>query len=571
MSESENKQIKYKNLLIIMVSAVTPILFLLFVYLFSGMTFEQNDDLFISRILSGTITGIPDFHAVQIGFWISAPISFLYRISGVFPWWGLFLIVCFVLSRFCINYNFTNEDIKRLVFVPVLDLFLSLSYIYFAGKTQYTSVSILLAAAGYACIVLGKEKKRDLILFFILEFLAFGLRQKGMLLVQPFGILMFISGCIVNKKKFKSQTVKILICFLLIGLTGIFGKLASGELSGEWKDYYSFNKMREEFYDYSGCPDYEEVRDILEKYGVSEVEWDAFKDYDLSVFPIDSGLNNELYEYAKEKNRPDSFSNILKNIYLNSIRRKDAWPILILFGVSVLTVLLLSEYKGFIILAGFWILHFSIWFYMCLRGRIIDRVSLPFLMAECLFLLYFIFGCISDKESIEKLSSKKKKFGIASASAFLILFIAVSIFVGTGHIKRLKEDVFAQKILWESMRQIEDYCDAHPEKKYFVDISSVSSVHGETFTKEKNRNHNYMYSGGWFSATPSFKKRKDEYLNGCDSFCYIVFDFGEGWNRMEQGSAEYYKYATGSSGTKTDEISVSSGGTFLVYEFDKTN
>ena len=133
------------------------------------------------------------------------------------------------------------------------------------------------------------------------------------------------------------------------------------------------------------------------------------------------------------------------------------------------------------------------------------------------------------------------------------------------------KDNETQKILTESFHQLEDYCKERPDEAFIIDINSVASVHGSAIEQVLKPQVNYKWSGGWFSAMPAYKRSFSEYIGKESGFSYIVFDFGESWDRMESGTAKYYERLAGNRGVLRDRIKVSSGGEYLVYRFEKTS
>ena len=53
--------------------------------------YDLNDDSAMKDILSGTYTGVPDGHNIQMLYPLGWGIAFLYRICPVIPWYGIFL------------------------------------------------------------------------------------------------------------------------------------------------------------------------------------------------------------------------------------------------------------------------------------------------------------------------------------------------------------------------------------------------------------------------------------------------------------------------------------------------
>ena len=549
----------------VILSIAVPVIFVVAVAIRCGMSFDTNDDFWFTRLLSGTITGKPDFHLIHVNFWIGGPLSLLYRINAGIPWWGLFLITLYVLSHAVVIYYGMRNKPERVFIVPAADLALSFAYISIAGKLQFTSIAILVAAAGYACLILEREKTSAQIWFVILEFLAYCLRSNGMLLVQPFGIIVLLGICSAEKERIKISLGKTLFTILFIFALGMLGRFVSGEMKTEWKDVYSFNKMRAEVYDYGIIPSYDELKEVLEEYHVTEEQWEVFSDYSLQEWNMDPSLSKDLLKEVKRIRKKPALSGILSNICANAVTRKEVFPALVMFVFAVIFMLLLMKLRYLRVLIGCVIAYFLCWGFLCFRGRIVDRVTIPFMFSVCLFLLFVILSMTE----VGKVFEKKKAFKIFVVYAGLAGLIFVSYHTGVRPYRDIITENKTQDILTESFHELERYCEERPNEAFIIDIDSACYVYGLALKTDTKPPVNYRMSGGWFAAMPEFKESFAEYIQKESGFSFIVYDYGEERDRMEAGSAKYYESLTGSRGVLKDRIKVSSGGEFLVYRFDQ--
>ena len=573
MSEEKNLIVKEKKVkelnkvFSVFLSIAVPVIFVTAVLIRCGASFESNDDRFISEILSGTLTGKVDFHTFFVSNWITMPLSLLYRLNASVPWWGMFLLAMIVLAHAIIIYYSLRNKPERVVIVPLADLALSFAYILMVGKIEFTSVSILLAVAGYSCLIMEREKKSAAAWFFILEFLSYCLRSEGMLLIQPLGLLMLTGICSAEKERIKVGFWKVLITCLLIIAIGFLGKAITGENSKEWKEFASFNKMRSEIFDYGQTPSYSEVKEILDDHGVSEEQWEEFTDYSLQEWNMDPSLSKDLLRAVKKARKKPSFTSIISNVYQRTLSGKEVYPALVMFIFAVIFMFLLMKLRYLRVLIGCVIAHFLTWGFLCYRGRIVDRVSVPLLLAECFFLLFVVLS-MTD---VGKVFEKKKAFKIFVIYTGLAGLLFICFKVGIRPYRGIIKDNEAQKILSKSCRVLEDYCAERPDEAFILDINSVTSVHGMVLESGAKKPVNYKLNGGWFAAMPAYRQSFAEYIGKESGFSYIVYDFGDGWNRMEAGTAKYYERITGSGGVLKDRIKVASGGEYLVYRFENTS
>ena len=160
----KEKKVKELNKVFsVLLSIAVPVIFVTAVIIRCGNTFESNDDLFISGILSGGLTGEVDFHTFFISNWITMPISLLYRMNASIPWWGLFLLAMIILSHAIIIYYSMRNKPERVVIVPLADLALSFAYIHMIGKMSDHGK--------------GEKKRRNLVLCSGVSFLLYEKRR----------------------------------------------------------------------------------------------------------------------------------------------------------------------------------------------------------------------------------------------------------------------------------------------------------------------------------------------------------------------------------------------------------
>ena len=60
--------------------------------------YDLNDDMAMKDILSGTYTGIPDGHNIQMLYPLGWLLAFCYRLMPTVPWYGVFLCGCQFLA-----------------------------------------------------------------------------------------------------------------------------------------------------------------------------------------------------------------------------------------------------------------------------------------------------------------------------------------------------------------------------------------------------------------------------------------------------------------------------------------
>lgn len=158
------------------------------------------------------------------------------------------------------------------------------------GRIQFTSTAVILAISGYIALYLEENRKKGYVLFFVTELLAFCVRYKAMLMIQPFGGIVWLGLALVQLGKTGwsrerllekgKEAGRLLLIWAAIFLLGGFGNIIGYHSEG-WKDFIKFSETRAQLFDYYGAPNYEDVKDILDRYNVTENVYDGFCNYNI--------------------------------------------------------------------------------------------------------------------------------------------------------------------------------------------------------------------------------------------------------------------------------------------------
>lgn len=540
-------------------------LWILAVWKTQGIQFETNDDKYIAEILSGVITGKPDGHTVYLNYLLAAPLSCLYRMTSGIPWYGGMLVVLHLAmySALLLSvWSRSENGLERVIVTGMTGCF-ALINLSVTVNIQFTSTAALLAAAGYICLILHRNPRKGMVLFFLLELLAYLVRDQAMLMMQPLGAGAWIGLCLTRKNTDRKEKAKqagsmlaVIAAALLIGTIGSL----YGYRGEEWKQYNRFNNALVTLFDYCGKPDYEEVRSILEKHDVTRAEYVAFcnnvmADWDISVECVE-----ELAVYARQKApREVDVGALLKQIWGAG---KNSIPdirqiVVVIWGGALLWMLLRRHFLLALPLGGIALGKTLVWGYLIYGGRMPARVTQPLLSGE-LFMLTALL--IWDYTVGEKTKPGKK-------AAVLLCGVYGFLCVWSGWTQyRDNRGIRAwQEIYMEGLLEIQQYCNEHPGDRYLLDAWSFSYYTGSAFETRIYRKNNCVYSGGWFTNTPIRHRYLQEYFEGYENdFHLIVYDDG---NREAHWAVEYLAEKAGTAPQLEDEITVSAGGIYLVWHF----
>lgn len=531
-----------------------------------GIYFETNDDRCITEILAGILSPGPDAHAVYINYLLAWPLSLAYRAAPWLPWYGGMLILFQLVLYFCMLDSAFSCCTGRMetAVTGVAGTAFIVSNLYLSGKIQFTSTAAMLAAAGYVCLLLDRREKRGLCRFAVLELLAFLLRGQSMLMIQPVGMAVF-GGWIIcqREQKLSEKCIKILRGLAVpaaVLLIGAMGHMA-GYHTPEWREYEEYNRARTELFDYYGVPSYEECRMILDRYGVTQAQYQAFGQYDNLYGEINAACARELADYARQNaGRGPDFKTVLTGLIQNVLHGEfrgsntmmlAAW---LLFGV---VILFKRNWRLLLPAAGLAVSEALVWGYLLVRGRTPLRVTLPLFFCATAFLL--------------ALSLRQERGGETAAERMILLAVC-AVLVGKGltaglsQYRYMKQNNEIQKTYMAGMYQIQDYCEKYPDRKYVIEAGALTYYQGSALETEIYRKRDSMAAGCWYSNSPSMRNRIKEYLGeGLAGFDVIVYEDG---NSSSHVILEYLREKLDVEPVKQDQFTVTNGAVYAVYSFD---
>ena len=559
------------------VCALLVLAVVLAVWLKSGIYFETNDDRYITEILSGAMLGTADPHAVHIHYWLSLPLSLLYRITVQVPWYGGTLILFLAFAYFVFLDCVLGEcgSIKQVPFFIAAVLAFLLLHFYLLGALQFTSVAAMLALSGWIYFLSDRSRLRRFAVFGVTSMLACLVRTDAMLLVQPLGLSVY-AGLVLRKKgeDFRAKGKEIIIPMLFIG--AVLAAASLGNIIGywgeEWSEFRKYDQARARIFDYWGEPEYGEIKDILDKYGVTETEYEAWSNYDAMDWEVSADCAQEIEDFAKS-GREEITPSQLWASFRQQMWGNDKWGInrisnLLSFVVLVLFVLT-KRYALLLPLGLLQLAKLLIWGYLLYMGRAPLRVTIPLFACETALLWMLMRKGLSSEDSgksprEEKRERYERRY---KGLALLILcaFCCGAFFSGRQQYRYVAQQNRGQEVFMEGLRQIEDYCLKQPDNRYLLEAVSMSYYKGSALETEIYGERNSMVMGTWYSNSPVMRRALKNYLGQRGRGVHlIVYDDGRG---EEHPAVAYLEEKTASSPVIADHLTVSHGGSYLVYYF----
>ncbi len=549
-------------------------------YKLGGFYFETNDDHLLEDIMSGNLTGSIDNHTIYNGVLYPSIVSFLYNVIPTLPWHGIVLMLLHVLL-ILVPLDVATSVMKNwwsYIFTIMGFSSCFLFSFYTNNLFQYTSTSMLLATAGYLCLILTGLQKGSFIWFAVFEVLAYSLRPNSMEIIQPLGCAVLVGLFLCKNRLSKNSLRKALLhVFMPIGtsLAIIFIGIVSYNLlySGdEWKFALKENDARSYLMDYSGFPEYEEVSDILDEKGVSFEEYDGYYGaYIAYDWDTQKGTLAAISEYAKLKEESFSFEsllNIFKWVYFDSYREdtKGILTINLYLIVFILLVIVASRrFKYFIPLLCYYASKAISWGYVYYKGRMPSRVMFPLYQTEAYLLLAILFLLAievkNDLNSTFGLSLKKVLNGIVTVVIAAMLFF-YSYKAGKLQYYAVTYTIQANSMLELNNTLINEYTSGNSENCYIISDSVYGYFRRSIFYVPPKSN--YILSGSWYSSSPSAYLYSKKYVN-MDKQLYFITSVDEGLIRKLNVELAYFEAKYNMKPEVCDTIISPTGGEYLVY------
>lgn len=561
---------KFSNMQSMILSFFAVFLFIFLIIWKCSISFETNDDRIIMELFSGTITGKPDAHAAHVNYVLGKIISFLYTITKNVPWYGLFLVLCCAFSYVTILFVAIKKcrNIVEQIGIFFLGIIVIAVNVYITGVIQYTTVAGVLALTGYACLIMGKSKHKKYIIFLLFQILSILLRSESMYMVQPIGICTFVA---ILFQKFLDKEYDIKECImeflkctgtlLIVLILSYTGNYVIGDLNQpEWKDYYEYHKLRIELVDYYGFPAYEDCKSILEKYDVTETEYEGVRRYWLFDNVLETSCMEELLELSKinhEKNENITFYSLIKKMinyvrYDNCYGYEFAVPLMYLLVIA-LTISISKIVNLFPIMALFTSRNI-VFAYLTYRGRTPSRVVNILFVAE-LFLLFAIL--------ITNFAGRENKLNILQ---YAITTLSIIVFMFSANkswdICMAKN---ANNIQYEQyMQELFDYFKKK-ECGILVNNDITNYYTGRVLTTHNYQDQNYLVAGGWYYNSPAMNNAVAEYKRKYDeNMEVVIFSDVPGWDNSYVLELLAEKYDVGVE--QTDYISIEELGlNYAIY------
>ncbi|MCR5256343.1 MAG: hypothetical protein K6D96_10555 [Acetatifactor sp.] len=567
-SKGKNEMKKTGEKYIAAIEAAAIFAIMAAMYYLNRFWFENNDDIIISGLLSGSLAGTEQWRIYQYDHVIlSFLMSVLYRAIPAVPWYGSLLVLLHFLAGFlplnAINSMVRDKKMYLITFPVWCSLFAAFWHLH--SRIQYTSTAEMAALVGFVCFCFYENRKKAVGAFLFFEIFAFLLRPNAMELMAPVGLTVLLLRFGRDKesgRRFKTLFSGAAICVLIVLIGTLITKVEYADR--EYREADAENTARMQMFDYAGCPEYEEVEDILSEYDISKEKYYAFRHYLILDWDNSEGVLAKIADRsASNVIKPFIAGEILLGIGKLTLKNSFTFlPFLIALSwiLAIIAVFLYKRFEGFMILLFYLAMKCVSWGYVVYNGRMPSRVVTPLIYAECVVVLSVFLWIVltSNRSEVKALTFVRPGAVLVSVCATVLL----SGLCMKEQYRSLSAERNTEILINEAYGQLKDYCNNDRDHIYILPSESYTYLRRSVFETDKQDN-NFIFTGGWYSLLPDALRHVDEYLSQ-DKGCFFLMpestqDFVK---EIKLGYLEEY---FGTEPELTDSLVLATGENYSVY------
>lgn len=542
----------------------------LFLYCYGKVPFMMtNDNFYLKSIVSGEMTGTPEFRMYYMGVVFGGVVSALYKLIPGGAWYGI-VITASVGAALAYLLGRILEVCSSLL----TQLFAAFSFVYLTFgfftrhivKSEFTTITGIVGCAALLALYLLDETRetkfylKELVPAILFSVWSVGMRDKAYYMLLPFIGMIFLGKLFdayaVGKRtgrqaeenegkymeersekptgkrgeaKMAEQTKKRnfwLLCGILVfSLLLVIAVTAFAYDGEDWKTFRAYTDASEEVFDYYGFPDYESHRDLYEELGITQSSFEAVtKHYNILLDPAINGQSmSALAETGKQETdfakgsmgkRLGSIAGQFWERGFTSYAERPINILVYLLYLMVLPVSLLMRKKRaardvlFVLVA-----RSFLWIYLIDGGRFPTRVTQIIYVAE----LFLLIGIAIRHRLWKMLVVRTEDMAFpAGAVGCVVLLCAVCARFGEPVAQAHISETRSWYEFSSSYRELQEYLTAHQDNFYYFDMSHLyfeeevfeepRMVYDETSGKMARAQHNYLYMGSWMPKSPWYDK-----------------------------------------------------------------
>ncbi|MBQ8117119.1 MAG: hypothetical protein IJ794_07430 [Lachnospiraceae bacterium] len=509
----------------------------LFFYCYAQVPFMMtNDNFYLKSIVSGEMTGTPEFRMYYMGIVFGGVVSTMYRLFPGGVWYGLAMVASVGAALAYLLHCILRECRTVVMQLGASAIFFFLTFGFFTRhivKSEFTTVTGIVGCASLLALYLLDESRdhrsygKSMLPMLLFSIWSAGMRDKAYYMLLPFAGMIFLGKfydvCISGKKENRKN-----FFLLCVGIGGALLILWFGTAvaygGDDWQTFRAYTDASEEVFDYYGFPDYDSHRELYEELGITRSSFEAVTGhYNILLDPaINEHSMKTLAATGKRETMADKggagarIIRVAEQFFERNITSYTERPTNILVYLLYLMVWLfaLAGRRKKAVRDVLFVMTGSLflWVYLIDGGRFPTRVTQIIFTAE----LFLLVGIVLRHRLWEVLMIRRagKVFPAGAVMCVLLLCAACIRFgvpVARAHIAETRS--FYE--FSSSYRELQDYLAANRDKFYYFDMSHLY-FEEEVFEKPEmirdaagktvHAQHNYLYMGSWMPNSPWYDK-----------------------------------------------------------------
>ncbi len=594
------KKSKWSRLLTALLSCI--VIGSVFLYCYRQAPFMMtNDNFYLKSIVSGEMTGAPEFRMYYMGIVFGGVVSMLYKLFPGVAWYGAAMTVSLAAVFSYLLYRILDAC-DSLISKALMALFTAFFiYGFFTQhivKSEFTTITGIVGCASLLALYLLEERTerrlywRAIVPVVLFAVWSVNMRDKAFYMLLPFIGMIFLGklqDVYDAKQKDGWRNLVLAGMSLAVAIALCYTGTMIAYRNDAWKEFRAYTDASELVFDYYGVPDYEEHRTIYDELGITKSSYEAITaHYNILLDPAINRYSMERLadvgerEKASKETLIQQTGRIAKRFVERNFTSYTERPINILVYLLYLCLvpaaLILRKKKAVRDIVFVVVARMFLWIYLIDRGRFPARVTQIIYVAE----VFLLVGIVIKHELWKVFMVKRGEHRLPAGMAAGILILCLAcIRFGVPVAKAHMSEARSWYEFSESYRELQDYLTVNNDKFYYFDMSHLyfeeevfqkpRMVYDMATGKQVPARNNYLYMGSWMPHSPWYDtvfadlgitdvgealiSHENVYL------LYQEVDF-DSWDFLERYYEEHYPGSflrvvdefTASNGTKYDVI-----------------
>lgn len=340
-------------------------------------------------------------------------------------------------------------------------------------------------------------------------------------------------------KRILRNTLTVFVPILAVMVTAA-GVDAAAYHAGSWREFRNLFDARTQLYDFETIPPYEGNEAFYREIGFGPEDVELLENYN---YALDDKINaaslQAVADYAKTAGQRPAGDRMRTALwdYRHTFLARDELPYNLIVAVLYGLVLYLSALRlgtagllqrlpgkegtgpgtrggaAFDLLSAAFVflIRSGLWMYLEYNRRPVTRLTHSLYLMEALLLLWILFredlsGVPQAESSPEVLLNRVRRIRFAAKYSVLLAILAAALSV---QVRGIRSELALREAANRPYTALLDYCAAHPESSYYLDVYSTVSF-SERIRGSEDIPGNFDLLGGWAAYSPLWKQKAEQ-------------------------------------------------------------